>query len=243
MGKRVVSFNTINLFYPMLELLEKLQGMNFQPANDFQAPPIENGYATAIIVQAVTIFESATTRVWYQRHDGASRRFPAAADYFRQISKKRSLCAQIDETVSVRDAVVHSHPYLTEVDWDARGNLTTLRPLRRYPRFGRKRLRRVQAKGQATKKLKLNLVPTRVSRRDVYIAIQSPMPKENRMKPSPEQYVIDPKGKKISVILSVKQHQQMVADLHDLAVAAERREEGPKSLAEMKRRLKEDGIL
>ena len=55
-----------------------------------------------------------------------------------------------------------------------------------------------------------------------------------------EQYVVDSKGKKKSVILPLKRYQQLMEDLHDLAVVAERRDEEPISLEEMKRRLKED---
>ena len=58
-----------------------------------------------------------------------------------------------------------------------------------------------------------------------------------------EQYVIDSKGKKTGVILSVKRYRQLMEDLHDLAIVAERREEKSVSLEEMKRRLKKDAIL
>jgi PHD/YefM family antitoxin component YafN of YafNO toxin-antitoxin module len=58
-----------------------------------------------------------------------------------------------------------------------------------------------------------------------------------------EQYVVDTNGKKMGVILSLKHYQQLMEDLHDLAVVAERREEKPISLEEMKRRLKRDAIL
>ncbi|MBI4672139.1 MAG: hypothetical protein HY741_10795 [Chloroflexi bacterium] len=58
-----------------------------------------------------------------------------------------------------------------------------------------------------------------------------------------EQYVIDTKGKKLSVILSLERYERLMQDLHDLAVVAERRDEQPISLEEMKRRLKKDGIL
>lgn len=56
-----------------------------------------------------------------------------------------------------------------------------------------------------------------------------------------EQYVVDCEGKKVGVILPFEQYQQMKEDLHDLVVVAERRDEVPISLEEMKRRLKEDG--
>lgn len=58
-----------------------------------------------------------------------------------------------------------------------------------------------------------------------------------------EQYVVDSKGERTAVILPVKRYEQLLEDLHDLAVVAERREEQPISLDEMKRRLKENGLL
>ncbi len=58
-----------------------------------------------------------------------------------------------------------------------------------------------------------------------------------------EQFVVDTNGKKTGVILSLKRYQELMENLHDLAVVAERRGERPISLEEMKRRLKKDGVL
>jgi len=58
-----------------------------------------------------------------------------------------------------------------------------------------------------------------------------------------EQFIIDTKGKKTGVILSLKQYQKLMEDLHDLAVVAERRAEEPIPFEEMERRLKQDGRL
>ena len=58
-----------------------------------------------------------------------------------------------------------------------------------------------------------------------------------------EQYVVDTEGKKTGVIVPVKRYQRLMEDLHDLAVVAERRDEEPISLDEMKRRLKRNGLL
>ena len=63
------------------------------------------------------------------------------------------------------------------------------------------------------------------------------------MKTLQEQYVIDTKGNKTAVILPLERYEQLLEDLHDLAIVAERREEKPISLEEMKRRLREDGLL
>jgi len=58
-----------------------------------------------------------------------------------------------------------------------------------------------------------------------------------------EQFVVDTKGRKTGVLLSLKRYERLMEDLHDLAIVAERRDEEPISLEEMKRRLKEDGVL
>lgn len=58
-----------------------------------------------------------------------------------------------------------------------------------------------------------------------------------------EQYIVDAKGSKTAVILPLEQYEQLMEDLHDLAIVAERREEEPISLKEMKQRLEEDELL
>ena len=58
-----------------------------------------------------------------------------------------------------------------------------------------------------------------------------------------EKYVVDGHGKRTAVILPIEQYERLLADLHDLAVIAERRGQEPISLAEMKRRLRQDSLL
>jgi PHD/YefM family antitoxin component YafN of YafNO toxin-antitoxin module len=57
------------------------------------------------------------------------------------------------------------------------------------------------------------------------------------------QYVVNDKGRKTGVLLSLKQYEKLMEDLHDLAVIAECRREKPIPLEELKRRLKKDGLL
>jgi len=56
------------------------------------------------------------------------------------------------------------------------------------------------------------------------------------------QYVVNARGKKTGVLLSLKQYQKLIVGLHDLAVVAKRRNEAPITLEQSKRRL-EDGHL
>ena len=56
-----------------------------------------------------------------------------------------------------------------------------------------------------------------------------------------ENYIVDEKGRKTSVILPMKDYRQLLEDLHDLSVVAERRDEAPVSFEELKKRLSLNG--
>jgi PHD/YefM family antitoxin component YafN of YafNO toxin-antitoxin module len=58
-----------------------------------------------------------------------------------------------------------------------------------------------------------------------------------------QQFVVDRDGKRQAVIIPLQEYERLMEDLHDLAVVAERRGEEPISLEEMKRRLRDDGLL
>jgi len=57
------------------------------------------------------------------------------------------------------------------------------------------------------------------------------------------QYVVDEKGERQAVVLSIEEYERMVEDLSDLAVAAERRVEIAISHDEFVEELKRDGLL
>jgi hypothetical protein len=58
-----------------------------------------------------------------------------------------------------------------------------------------------------------------------------------------ERFIVDNKGNKTGVVISVRRYRKLLEDLHDLAIVAERRSEKPVALGEIKRRLKRDGAL
>jgi hypothetical protein len=57
------------------------------------------------------------------------------------------------------------------------------------------------------------------------------------------QYITDEKGKKTAVILPIKEFEELLEDLQDLAVLAERRDEPTIPHEEIVARLKRDGYL
>jgi hypothetical protein len=56
-------------------------------------------------------------------------------------------------------------------------------------------------------------------------------------------FIVDEKGKRVSVVLPVDEYEELLEDLHDLAVVAERRNEPAVPFASVKKRLKASGLL
>ncbi|RKX68566.1 hypothetical protein DRP53_10495 [candidate division WOR-3 bacterium] len=56
-------------------------------------------------------------------------------------------------------------------------------------------------------------------------------------------FIVNENGKKTGIILSVKEYRDLLEDLHDLAVIAERRKEPTISFKTLKAKLKKDGVL
>jgi len=60
--------------------------------------------------------------------------------------------------------------------------------------------------------------------------------------PNP-QYLIDNAGEKTFVVLRIKEYEELIEDLHDLAIIAERRDDKRFSLEDFEKGLKSDGLL
>ncbi len=57
------------------------------------------------------------------------------------------------------------------------------------------------------------------------------------------QFVTDAEGRKVAVLIPVEDYDELLEDVQDLAVIAERRDEPRVAWEDVKRRLREDGIL
>lgn len=57
------------------------------------------------------------------------------------------------------------------------------------------------------------------------------------------QYLTDANGAKVAAVIPIDEYEELMEDLNDLAVVAERRDEARVSFEEVKRRLKKDGRL
>jgi len=63
------------------------------------------------------------------------------------------------------------------------------------------------------------------------------------MKKIQEQFIVNKKGEKKAVVLPIKEYEELLEDLRDLAIIAQRRDESTITFDELKKRLKKDGLL
>jgi len=63
------------------------------------------------------------------------------------------------------------------------------------------------------------------------------------MSKSQSRYIVDESGNKTAVVIPVEEYENLLEDVHELAIIAERKKESTISLDELKKRLKADGLL
>ena len=57
------------------------------------------------------------------------------------------------------------------------------------------------------------------------------------------QYLVDESGQKTAVVLPVDEYEELLEDIHDLAIIAERKDEPTTNFNDLKKHLEADGLL
>ena len=63
------------------------------------------------------------------------------------------------------------------------------------------------------------------------------------MKKEHGRFIVDESGERTDVVIPVNEYKELMEDLHDLAIIAERRDEDSIDLNELKKRLRVNGII
>ena len=151
---------------PLLSLVEKfeLETRTAGFPNEVQTSPWEYGHSAAIIALAAMIFESALNRAAHLRKESVGKDRIA---YFGSLVNDPWLSAAVAELFVVRDVIAHNHVWEGLVVNDDSGLRYTNGPVLSAG-YGDKKYRAlVDRTSRQTKKLGLNVVPTRMWRQDV----------------------------------------------------------------------------
>lgn len=56
-------------------------------------------------------------------------------------------------------------------------------------------------------------------------------------------YIVDEQGRRTAILLPIDEYEELLQDIHDLSIIAQRRDEPTVSQDEMKKALRRDGLL
>jgi len=58
-----------------------------------------------------------------------------------------------------------------------------------------------------------------------------------------EKYIVDETGAKTDIVIPLEEYEELLEDIHDLAIIAERKDEPTVSLKELKKKLRVNGLI
>jgi len=159
-----------NFLQPIADLCDRMLRLPSSEPNEVQTSVMENGYAIAVIGLIAFLFEGACGRARYFKDLTAvgiralgnyqGKRW-SAAETLRTFGET-ALAEKIEEIFVVRHAIAHAHLWKAKVD---EIDLRFIEPPTRLPGYGDKNFDRiVDPSSRTTRKLKLDVFPTRIHR-------------------------------------------------------------------------------
>lgn len=165
--EKLVSILGSSYFQPIANLIERWKLYTPHRPNKVQSGFYEQGYASSVILLLVAMFESYVVRLRFVQNTKVPKTARTALDVvFAVFPRLRHRKALIDVYV-LRDSIFHNHLWEIEYTWGGSPTMV-LHRASKHPAFGDKKYAaRVNPTTRRTRALDLNVVPTRVGRRDV----------------------------------------------------------------------------
>jgi len=175
--QKIISCLGTSLFYPIVDLFDKLDKTNFTGNSKIRKSMTEQGYSCSIILQVAVIIESFTNRIRYfskttYRNKKRMGRIQIGALEFlkRYFKKETDLLNKIEEIFILRDAIAHNHLWTINYNYDK--DFSEAKTYHRLLKiYGDKKFKdNICRKTRTTKILGLNVVPIKMSKEDVKIS-------------------------------------------------------------------------
>jgi hypothetical protein len=163
----LVSILGSSYFQPIANLVERWNAFPHHRPNKVQSGFYESGYASSVILLLVAMFESYVVRLRFVQGSKVPASAHTALDVvFAIFPRLRHRKALIDVYV-LRDSIFHNHLWEIEYSWGGSPTMV-MHAASKHPAFGDKKYSaRVNPSTRRTRALGVNVVPTRVDRRDV----------------------------------------------------------------------------
>lgn len=165
--EKLVSILGSSYLQPIANLVECWLQWTYHRPNKVQSGFYEHGYAASVILLLVAMFESYVVRLRFVENARIPSSTRSATDVvFAAFPKLRHKKALIDLYV-LRDSIFHNHLWEIEYSYSSSPDMLLHSAFKHSPYGDKKYLARVNPATRRTKALDVNIVPTRVDRRDV----------------------------------------------------------------------------
>lgn len=193
MTEELVSCIGIAVSYPLIQLCDQLNKSDFRGVNRLQSSTSEHGTSCSIIILAVSMLESACNRANYILGLG----YQDPIKLIRIQIGNDDIADDLREIYVLRDAITHNHMWKVEVPDSTNLNDPNI-SFTLIPGYGDKKFNHVtDMSTQQTRRLNLNVVPQKISRKDVaevldivYKVITLLNNKDNRIFPVEDNYYL-----------------------------------------------------
>jgi len=163
----IVSILGSSYFQPIANLIDHWLERPHHRPNRVQSGYYEHGYAASVILLLVAMFESYVMRLRYVQGSKVPSTARNALDVvFSLFTRLRHRKALIDVYV-LRDSIFHNHLWEIEFSWAGSPSMVLHRASKHPASGDKKYTARVNPQTRRTKALGVNVVPTRIDRRDV----------------------------------------------------------------------------
>ena len=165
-----VSIIGTSLLQPIVNLFEDMDSLNLNEPNEVQASSLENGYSAAITALTVVIIESFISRTQYIRGEKPPKR---PMDFLQTTYPASGLADILEELFVVRDVIVHNHVWEIKFLPDELVGMKLVSAELRGG-YGDKKFKNVlNPQNRKTRKLSINLLPTKICRTDAVIVFKN----------------------------------------------------------------------
>ena len=165
---QVVTIIGFNYIHPIAALIERLLKLPFREPNEFQANPFENGFSASLIGLTAFMTESAIRRTQYITGSTEWN----ATKFLENTFPSYPNLAEVIELFVARDVIAHNHVWEAVVTWH-RSEGMTLSSSKKL--FGGNTIydKVINKADMRTHRLRINLFPTRVNRKDAALALRT----------------------------------------------------------------------
>jgi len=166
----VISCIGISYLEPILDLTWKLIKIKSVGKSKVKIASRENSYASLIIVGIVSLIESLSNNLKYRKR-ATSRSDRRILNFLRNNYEIESdFLEDLNELFTVRNAIIHNHIWKIDYEYDDNYNEINIEKelLDGYGDTAYRQI--VDSEAKVTSKLRLRIIPTRVSKREVKVA-------------------------------------------------------------------------